>query len=282
MEKRFGHTVRVSVVRVWDERGVGGHDEVVTEEPMEIRVRAWDGAGWQTYSVAVTMRTPGNDFELAVGFLFTEGVLSRREDIRHIAYCADPAVPQHYNIVTLHLHPDCPFDPHRFSRHIFTASGCGVCGKTALEFVQTVCPRRPIGDFQIPRESLLRLPQVIRGKQRLFSRTGGLHASALFDSDGKLLFIREDIGRHNAMDKLIGALFLRGRLPAFNTLVLVSGRASFELVQKAVVAGIPFLAAIGAPSSLAIALAEEYGVTLVGFLRDGRFNIYTGPGRIVL
>jgi len=244
---------------------------LTTEEPLEIRVGV-DGA---QHSLAVTMRTPGHDFELAAGFLFSEGVIAGRKVIDRIRYCADP---QNYNVVTVDLVAGTTFDPARFSRHVYTTSSCGVCGKASLELVRASLPpaaaRRPVAPP--PAEFLCALPAKLREAQPVFARTGGLHAAALFNGDGKLLLLREDVGRHNAVDKLVGARLLGDKLPAADTILLVSGRASFELVQKAVMAGIPVFAAIGAPSSLAVDLAREFGVTLVGFLREGRYNIYAG------
>ena len=239
---------------------------------MEIRVETGD----RTYPVCITMRTPGHDFDLAAGFLCTEGVIRDRQALERIFYCTAGRQPQHYNIVTVRLRPSVPFDPVRLSRYFFTTSSCGICGKASLEQLRAVCPP-PLGAKpQLSDGYLLALPEVMRGQQSNFARTGGLHAAALFDPAGNLVALREDVGRHNAMDKLVGALLLSDRLPAAESVVLVSGRASFELVQKALMAGIPILAALSAPSSLAIDLAREFGMTLVGFLRDGRFNLYTG------
>lgn len=239
---------------------------------MEIRVEA-DG---RVYPVSVTMRTPGHDFELAAGFLCTEGVLPNNRAIERISYCTSGRQPQNYNIVTVQLRRNVPFDPLRFSRHVYTTSSCGICGKASLEHVRATCPPPLTGKAQLPEGYFTKLPEVMRRAQAAFARTGGLHAAALFDAAGNLVVLREDIGRHNAMDKLVGNLLLGDRLPASDAVVLVSGRASFELVQKALMAGLPVLAAISAPSSLAIDLAREFGMTLVGFLRDGGFNIYTG------
>lgn len=250
-------TVRLSIR---DHTGRKRTDTVAVEEPLEIRVNG--------HSVAVTMRTPGSDFELAAGFLFTEGIVSKRDAIAGISYCAKP---QNYNIVNVAL--TVPFDPTRFSRHVYTSSSCGICGKASLELVRAACPAK-VEPFRPDHEMLFALPGKLRAAQPVFEQTGGLHAAALFDKIGNLLHLNEDVGRHNALDKLVGTLLLAGKLPAHETVVLMSGRASFELVQKAVIAGIPALAAVGAPSSLAINLAKEFGVNLVGFLRDGRFNEY--------
>ncbi len=285
--KRLTSTTRMSMVDVRSDQLLRRVDELVTEEPMEVRVVAWRDGRWVPHPVTVTMRTPGDDFELAAGFLFTEGVVTDPHMIAHITYCTNPLAYctdsdqlQKYNIVTVYLHRDVVFDAGRLSRHVYTTSSCGICGKASLELVRTVCDRRPVGAMQLSPDYFHSLPQALDRAQSLFHRTGGLHAAALFDADGQLLLLREDIGRHNAMDKLVGALFLNRRLPASDTVVLVSGRASFELVQKAIMAGIPVMAAVGAPSNLAVELAREYGMTLIGFLREGRFNVYAGHERL--
>ena len=253
-------------------------DEVVLEEPLEIRVRPF-GASRAT-PVAVTMRTPGNDFELAAGFLLGEGVIHRREEIDRIAYCPTPGTPQEFNVVELRLAPGVAVDLTRLSRHVYTTSSCGVCGKASIEQVRATVPASPRGTQRWTPEELEALPERLRAAQGLFARTGGLHAAGLFSPPGTLALAREDVGRHNAVDKIGGALLLAGRLPASESLLLLSGRASFELVQKAALFGIPVVASVGAPSALAVSLAGEFGQTLVGFLRVGRFNIYAGPDRI--
>jgi len=254
-------------------------DLLAVEEPLEIRVVPEVAGARPRHSMAVTMRTPGHDFELAAGFLLSEGVIIGRDDLWHVAYCQETPESQR-NIVEAVLAPSVPFDPERFSRNVYTTSSCGVCGKTSIELVDAVCPLRPAGTARFAREVLSRLPSVLRAAQPVFARTGGLHAAGLFDPDGRLLLLREDVGRHNAVDKVIGAMLLDGALPASDRLLLVSGRASFELVQKALMAGIPALAAVGAPSSLAVELAGDLGLTLVGFLSERRFNVYTGAERI--
>jgi FdhD protein len=261
--------IRSDIVAVHNGQHSRRTDTVVVEEPLEIR------AG--DHSIAVTMRTPGSDFELAAGFLLSEGVIHRRDQIRHITYCAPAGQPQQYNIVNVHLAADVVFDPQRFSRHVYTSSSCGICGRTALDQVRASLPASPSSaDRLVPRDDLLlSLPEKLRQAQTVFAKTGGLHAAALFDARGELRCLREDVGRHNAVDKLVGALLLEDALPARDTILLVSGRASFELVQKALMAGIPAMASVGAPSSLAVALAREFGLTLAGFLREGRFNLYT-------
>ncbi len=272
-----GAAVRATVLTYEAGRVERRSDLVAAEEPLEMRVSVEQEGRRVRHSVAVTMRTPGHDFELAAGFFFSEGIVASRQAIWSIVHCQEGEEP---NVVDVLLAPGVAFDPQRFSRNVYTTSSCGVCGKTSIDLVRTVCPARPVGRERIAREVLTGLPETLRQAQAVFSRTGGLHAAGLFDAAGKLLLRHEDVGRHNAVDKLIGRLLLDGELPASDRVLLVSGRASFELVQKALVAGIPMLAAVGAPSSLAVELAQELGLTLVGFLRGGRFNVYAGEERI--
>ncbi|HXO22458.1 MAG TPA: formate dehydrogenase accessory sulfurtransferase FdhD [Thermoanaerobaculia bacterium] len=255
-------------------------DLLAAEEPLEMRVTVERDGRRERHAVAVTMRTPGHDFALAAGFFYSEGIVAGPEAIWRIAYCTETTEEAAGNVVEVHLRPGVPFDPQRFSRNVYTTSSCGVCGKTSIDLVRAVCPAPPIGRQRIARDVLTGLPEILRQAQPVFSRTGGLHAAGLFDAAGRLLLQHEDVGRHNAVDKLIGTLLLDGALPASDRLLLVSGRASFELVQKALAAGIPILAAVGAPSSLAVELAQEFGLTLVGFLRGNRFNVYAGEERI--
>lgn len=274
-------TARVAVVRHQGRPGRVDRDLVAREEPLEIRVISEVGGRRVRDSVAVTMRTPGEDFELAGGFLFSESVVRRSRDIWRLDHCVEGPATADGNIVDVQLRPGLRFDTERLSRHVITSSACGVCGKASIEAVQAVCPAKPVGSFRLPAGLLQRLPEALAGGQDVFSHTGGLHAAALFDAAGRLLELREDVGRHNALDKLVGSLLLGDRLPASERLVLVSGRASFELVQKALMAGIPCLAAVGAPSSLAVELAKTFDMSLVGFLRGDRFNVYAGAERIV-
>jgi FdhD protein len=271
---------RIRVLDVRSGESVVRDDEAAVEEPLEIRVVP--GGDAPAYRIAVTMRTPGADFDLAAGFLVSEGLLASPDDVTRIAFCTDPGEPQRHNIVNVVLAGGVRFDRERFRRNVYTTSSCGICGKAAIEQVRATVPHPPVGNFRIPSEMLTSFPGRIAPAQRIFDRTGGLHAAALFRPDGELLLLREDVGRHNAVDKVVGRRFLARALPDSNTILLVSGRAGFELVQKAAVAGIPFLAAIGAPSTLAVALAKEQGMTLVGFLRQGRFNLYAGPDRVAL
>ena len=250
------------------------HDLLAVEEPLEIRVEWTEGVERRVATVAVTMRTPGHDFELAAGFLFTEGLVRAREQIVSIRSCRAGSV-------RVEVAPHVTIDLARLERHSFTSSSCGMCGKTSASALRTTS-RYPLRAAEpIVGEALLRsLPERLRRAQPAFDATGGLHASALFDLNGQLVTLREDVGRHNALDKVIGAELLAGRLPADERILIVSGRVSFELVQKALIAGIPIVAAIGAPSSLAVELAREAGLTLLGFLRSDRFNVYSGGERL--
>ncbi len=223
------------------------------------------------------MRTPGGDFELAVGFLFTEGLIRGPKDIAKVSYCELPPEEQHYNVVTVRL--SVPFDAERVKRNFFSSSSCGICGKGSLEDVEVRCA--PVGPGPaVGRSTISGLPEALRRAQPVFEQTGGLHAAALFDADGSLLSLREDVGRHNAVDKLIGEALLNGGDALSERVLLVSGRVSFEIAQKAAVAAVPIVAAVGAPSSLSVEAAERFGMTVVGFVRDGRFNVYSHPERI--
>ncbi|HMC52092.1 MAG TPA: formate dehydrogenase accessory sulfurtransferase FdhD [Acidimicrobiales bacterium] len=254
-------------------------DRLATEEPMEIRV----SAGGERRTLAVTMRTPGADFELAAGFLFSEGVVTRREDIRRIRYCVDRDVEpdQRYNVVTVDLAGAALPVLGSLDRHFVTTSACGVCGKSSLAALQ-VRARSPSGGQSVSAEILYRLPGELRRAQGIFASTGGLHACGLFSTEGALVAAREDVGRHNAVDKLLGWALLEDRVPLGAHLLMVSGRSSYEILQKAVTAGVPIVCAVSAPSSLAVEVARAFGVTLIGFLRDGRFNVYAGGERVVL
>ena len=255
-------------------------DSVAVEEPLEIRVAAGEESRRRIDPLAVTMRTPGDDAGLALGFLLAEGVITGRSDVEDVTI--DPATAAGWpsNRVTVSLTPGVAFDPERFRRNVYAGSSCGICGSASVERVMTIARRPPVGTFRVARATLAALPAQLRAGQEGFSRTGGVHAAGLFTPAGKLLDVREDIGRHNAVDKVVGHRLLGDALPASDTLLLVSGRAGFELVHKASVAGIPLLAAVGAPSSLAIALAKQAGMTLVGFLRDQRCNVYCGADRV--
>ncbi len=257
-------------------------DYVATEEPLEIRLAHTSSTGKRNeQSISITMRTPGNDEELAVGFLYTEGIVANKEDIQSVAPCGPPAPNGLINVIRIELAPDVRVDLGRLERHFYTSSSCGVCGKTSLEAV-AVQGRYNLHalDLSINAEQLRHLPDLLVEEQAVFKRTGGLHGCGLFDISGKILAIREDVGRHNALDKLIGQSLLSNELPLSEHGIIVSGRASFELMQKAMMAGVPLLAAVGAPSSLAIELAEEFGMTLIGFLKKDKFNIYTRSDRV--
>ena len=250
-------------------------DKVVTEEPMEIRVH---GPGQPTEPLVVTMRTPGNDFELAAGFCVTERIVDQAAGIAAVSYCVEGAAEQRFNVVTVDLRR--PLDRARIRDRSFASNAsCGLCGATTLEQVEIECA--PVGPGPVVgRSVLVGLPDQLRDAQAVFDATGGLHAAATFDVHGRLLALREDVGRHNALDKLIGHAALAGELPLSDRVLLVSGRVSFEIVQKAAVAGIPVLCAVSAPSSLAVQAADRLGQTVVGFLRGDRFNVYTHPERI--
>ena len=258
-------------------------DAVAVEEPMEIRLafNRPDGTRGEQ-SISVTMRTPGDDGELAAGFLLTEGIVADRGEIVSIAPCGPPAENGLINVVRVELAPTVAVDLERLERHFYTSSSCGVCGKSSLDAV-AVQGRYDIGsaEFSIPASRLGHLPERLVERQPTFEVTGGLHASGLFGADGQIVDSREDVGRHNALDKLIGAAMLADKLPLASFGIVVSGRASFELLQKAMMAGVPMVAAVGAPSSLAVDLATEFGITLVGFLRADRYNVYAHPHRIV-
>ncbi|HEU0016599.1 MAG TPA: formate dehydrogenase accessory sulfurtransferase FdhD [Longimicrobium sp.] len=277
---RKGASVRRAVERI----AVGGDgarrrtrdDALAVEEPLEIRVDLADG---QSHRVSVTMRTPGADFELAAGFLFGEGLIAGPGALASLRYCTDGG-QQQYNVVTAALAPGAPFDPASLARNFYATSSCGVCGKASIEAAMgPACARVGPGPV-IPPELLVSLPARLRAEQKVFDRTGGLHAAAHFSPGGGLVRVREDVGRHNALDKLVGAALLAGELPLADAVVLVSGRLSFELVQKAARAGVTVLAGVSAPSSLAVELAEQVGMTLAGFVREPGFNVYTGGARI--
>ena len=271
-------TTPVKIWNVTQKKRVEKSDFLAVEEPVEIQLGL---KGQDPKSISITMRTPGNDFELAIGFLFTEGIIQSKDQIQNIDYAKVWETEKEENIVLVEIADGVEIDFQRLERHFYTSSSCGVCGKTSIEAVkfsgmQKLPQGQPIFDHKLIHD----LPDQLREKQAVFDHTGGLHAAALFDNTGKLHLLREDVGRHNAVDKLVGAALLKDMIPLHDFLIMVSGRASFELIQKSLMAGIPLLAAVGAPSSLAISLAEEAGMTVMGFVRDRRFNIYSGPERI--
>jgi FdhD protein len=255
-------------------------DTLAVEEPLEIRLYTADGV---MHPVSITMRTPGHDFDLAAGFLFTEGIVRDPGQIVRMEYCVGPDVEQRYNVVGVRLRPGTAFDAGRLQRHFYTTSSCGVCGKTSLDALRTQLPGpapSPAAGPVLAPAVIAALPDRLRAAQGIFDRTGGHHAAAFFTADGELAGVREDVGRHNALDKLVGAHLLARQLPAARSVLVVSGRASFELLQKAAMAGVPVMVAVGAPSSLAVELAADRGITLCGFVRGGRVNVYTEPWRI--
>lgn len=283
-------TERRKVIRIRDGAVSARPDTLVAEEPLEIRLNG--------KPLAITMRTPGDDFALAAGFLVSEGVLGETGDLQNIVYCAGATDggtsrasgaereggSNTYNVVDVKTAPGVSIPDITLERNVYTTSSCGLCGKASLDAVRTTA-RWPIADappVRVDPELLASLPDRLRAAQRVFDRTGGLHAAALFSEDGELLDVREDVGRHNAVDKLVGRALQNGGLPLSRAILLVSGRASFELAQKAVMAGIPVLAAVSAPSSLAVDLAAETGLTLVGFLRGSSMNVYAGEHRVAL
>jgi len=269
------------VVRYRDGARASERDVLIVEEPLEIRVRWIDEANESRVEpLAVTMRTPGDDFELVAGFLHGEGVVSHVDEIVELTYCRGEA-EQEYNTVEARLRPGVHFDLERLRRNVYATSSCGVCGKTSLDAVSALgCQVLPDDGLRVSPRLLPRLPDLLRERQAAFDRTGGVHAAGLFTADGVCVGAREDVGRHNAVDKVLGEAMLGRRLPAHDRILVVSGRASFELVQKAVMAGVPMLVAVGAPSTLAVDLARRFGLTLVGFARDGGCNVYAGDGRV--
>lgn len=253
-------------------------DVLATEEPLELRVVL---AG-KSRTIAITMRTPGSDFELAAGFLYGEGVITRADQIVTLSYCKDSDLPpeQLYNIVIVELDPTSQPDLRPLDRHFYTSSACGVCGKASLDAI-ALRGIEPVVSTRVVASSVIAgLPDGLRAAQGLFESTGGLHAAGLFDHDGELVAVREDVGRHNAVDKLVGWALLERRLPLADHIVMVSGRSSFEILQKCLVARVPIVCSVSAPSSLAVDVAREFGMTLVGFLRGSQFNVYAGAPRI--
>jgi FdhD protein len=289
-----GSTVATSVSRFTGFRIHTEPDTLAVEEPLEIQIGYGPADDRQVKSISVTMRTPGHDFELAAGFLMTEGVVRDAADLVEVRYIAGPATSDetesgsrsesvmllpyrpHRNVVRAELAPDVEVSMANLERNFYTTSSCGICGKASLLALRTVCPPRRRNEFQLNAAVLYKLSERLRATQDVFGRTGGLHAAALFDAHGRLLATREDVGRHNAVDKLLGAEFLADRTPLRDCLLMLSGRTSFELLQKAVMGGIPMVVSVGAPSSLAVQVAQEFDITLIGFLREDHFNVYHG------
>ena len=277
VQKDLPSTQSLQVGRVQNQNLVSKMDTLAVEEPLEIRLEFGPAEKRTRKSISITMRTPGFDFELAAGFLFTEGILRHRNQLLDVAFCGPSR-----NVVRLEIDPNTQFDLKILDRHFYTSSSCGVCGKTSIEALRIQKGALDEVEIQVSASVIHVLPDHLREAQSIFDSTGGLHASGLFDSHGKLLLLREDVGRHNALDKMIGHYFLNNQLPLRHSVLLVSGRASFELVQKASMAGIQVFAAVGAPSSLAVELAKETDMTLLGFVRNQNFNIYHGEKRISL
>ena len=281
-EMFLGSTVKANITRIERDVVTQHLDIITTEEPLEIRIYHSGLNGMEYASVAVTMRTPLNDYELAAGFLYSEGFIKGREEIHRIAYCADDDVNQHYNIVNVYLKSGILFDSSLLTRNFYTSSSCGICGKASLEALELRDYVKPLCDKPTIIASIINeLPNKLREFQKVFNKTGGIHASGLFDTHGKPLAVREDVGRHNALDKLIGWGLLAGKIPFYENILVVSGRVSYEIIQKALAAGIPIVVAVGAPSSLAIDLANNFGMTLIGFVKSDVFNIYSGENRII-
>ena len=263
---------------------VATEDALAAEEPLEIRLEYGPAGERIQKSVSITMRTPGNDTELATGFLFSEGIIARKEEIANISHfnygCQEGNGD---NIIIAELAEDVKPDIQKLERHFYTTSSCGVCGKASIGAIRTIFNRINGEDsFRVPAALLYSLPDRLRNAQDIFGDTGGLHASAMFDVEGNIIVLREDVGRHNALDKVLGFLLNNSIQNIDNQILLLSGRASFELIQKAAMAGIKIVAAVGAPSSLAVSLAKEFDITLVGFLRGERFNIYSAEKRIII
>lgn len=265
------------VYRIDGEKAVKFTDSIAAEEPLEIKIEYGEVQARKSKNISITMRTPGDDEQLVIGFLHTEGILNNYDDVESInSEVSDE------NSVTVHLNANVKMDLSKLERNFYTTSSCGVCGKASIDAVKTVIPdfKNSLEDWKIAPSIIKGLSEKIKEAQHLFNTTGGLHAATLFDKEGKLLLLKEDVGRHNALDKLIGSAVQQRLLPLDHHILLLSGRISFELVQKAAMAGIKVIVAIGAPSSLAIQIAKETGITLCGFLKSNRFNLYTGPARV--
>jgi FdhD protein len=274
-------TTLLQVTKITSEGKALTTDALAIEEPLEIRIEYGLAANRQLKNISVTMRTPGHDLELAIGFLFTEGIINSVTDIAENGFYSKPCAKNKENTILIKLKDDVDFDLQKLDRNFYTTSSCGVCGKASIEAIRTISSGIiSQDDIEITSELLHRLPDILRNNQEVFGITGGLHASALFDTNGQILIAREDVGRHNALDKLIGAALNLNMLPLNSYVLMLSGRMSFELIQKAAMAGIKIVVAIGAPSSLAVELAQEFDITIIGFLREERFNIYSGQHRV--
>ncbi|OEK00677.1 formate dehydrogenase accessory protein FdhD [Roseivirga sp. 4D4] len=273
----------IQVIRVGTQSTEAKPDLVVSEEPLEIRIGHGPEDKREQFSVSVTMRTPGNDEALCLGFLFTEGIINSMDEVMSVKYCEDLGRAEGLeNLMRVELKPSVVISDDQFKRNFYTTSSCGVCGKASIDSIKVSCQPLSGEKIQINKEVLFGLSESLRSSQDVFKHTGGLHASGLFDTEGSLIAHQEDVGRHNALDKLIGTGLIKNTLPFSEAVLVLSGRISFELVQKALRAGIQVIAAVGAPSSLAVNLAEEFGMTLIGFLKNDRFNVYSGKERLVL
>ncbi len=278
-----GSSLAIDVSKVSGDQRVSKSDNVAVEEPLEIQLSYPSAEGAAAKSISITMRTPGEDAELAAGFLFTEGIIRSGEQLASVEHRGATAPESGLrNIIRVKLKPGVDVDLGRLQRHFYTTSSCGVCGKASLDALR-VTGQESLADKSTTfrRDIIISLPDRLRARQQVFTKTGGLHAAAVFDQGGEILFVREDVGRHNAVDKVVGALLFDDMLPANELGLMVSGRASFELMQKALVAGIPLLAAVSAPSSLAVQLAHDFDMTLIGFLRKDTFNIYAGEQSVI-
>jgi FdhD protein len=278
-----GSSLATHVSKVCGDQQLSQTDRVAVEEPLEIQLCSATIDGAAAKSISITMRTPGDDAALAIGFLFTESIIQNPSQVVSVDHVGETDADTGLrNKIRVELVPQVEIDYARLERHFYTTSSCGVCGKASIDALH-VTGLKSLRDnrSEFRREVIVAMPGRLLTGQHLFSETGGLHAAALFDEDGDIIVMKEDVGRHNAVDKVIGWMFMNGRLPAQRQGILVSGRASFELMQKSLVAGIPLLAAVGAPSSLAVRIAKDFGMTLIGFLRDDRFNIYSDTTRIV-
>jgi FdhD protein len=278
----------IKIKKVKESGSTEANDLLAVEEPLEIRIGYGLAEERHQKNISVTMRTPGHDFELALGFLYTEGIIRNIDDISEIRYCTDlNTLENQENIVRVELKEHVAFNSGNLERNFYTTSSCGVCGKASIDAIRTVCEIREITDaIKAERDVICAMPDKLRKQQNVFEYTGGLHGCALFDANGNLYLTREDVGRHNALDKLIGASLAKETIeqegfPFHLYILLLSGRASFELIQKAAMAGIKIVAAIGAPSSLAVETAKEFGMTLIGFLRGESFNVYSGAERVI-
>jgi FdhD protein len=274
--------IEVNIIKSSKDGNHNQLDFLAIEEPLEIRLVYGQSTDRKQKNISITMRTPGHDFELATGFLYTEGIIKKASDILTISHYNSLLNPE--NIVIVEINEDIELELAKLERNFYTTSSCGVCGKASIDAVKTTTETHKSDgniNLKIKQNLLFQLPAILRNHQEVFESTGGLHASALFDTNGKLIITREDVGRHNALDKLIGAVLMQNLVPLDHYVLLLSGRASFELIQKAVMAGIKIVAAIGAPSSLAVQMAHDFGITLIGFLKDTKFNIYCGRDRII-